>query len=163
MTNPKFSPWREEAVRQGFAAALALPLREGKETFGALIVLASEADAFNNDEISLLEELADDLSLGITHLRQEAEQSRIKEEQLLLAAVIAQESEGVMTFDQDGTVQYVNPAWQAICGIPADGLVGKNLHALDGSGHCLELYQAMREAVTGVSTITGNFICQHLV
>jgi PAS domain S-box-containing protein len=160
MTNPKFSPWREEALRQGFAAALALPLRNGKEVFGALIILAGEPDAFNNEEINLLEELADDLSSGITHIRREAEQARLKEEQLLLAAVIAQESEGVMTFDQGGTVQYVNPAWETICGIPADNLVGQNLHHLGCIRHFPELYQAMQQAVTNEETITGNFVCQ---
>ena len=158
-SNPRFKPWREEALKHGFAAAIALPLRDGKDVFGVVVILASEADAFNNEEVSLLEELADDLSAGITTIRKQTEQAKLKEEQMLLAAVISQESEGVMTFDRDGTVQYVNPAWETICGIPAEALVGKNLHALDCTRYCPKLFQAIQESVTLVETVTGTFVC----
>jgi PAS domain S-box-containing protein len=159
-SNPRFKPWREEALKHDFAAAISLPLRDGKDVFGVVVILASEADAFNNEEVSLLEELADDLSSGITTIRKQAEQAKLKEEQMLLAAVITQESEGVMTFDRDGTVQYVNPAWETICGIPSGVLIGKNLHTLDCARHCRKLYQAIQESVTHVETVTGTFVCQ---
>ncbi|TLM68944.1 MAG: PAS domain S-box protein [Deltaproteobacteria bacterium] len=158
-SNPTFAPWREEALRQGFASAIALPLREGRETFGVLVILAGEPDAFNLDEISLLEELADDLSSGIATIRRQKEQDRLKEEQMLLAAVIAQEAEGVMTFDPDGTIQYVNPAWETICGVPAADLVGKGMHDLDCSRSCRELYRAMQQAVERGETVAGTFVC----
>lgn len=158
-SNPKFNPWREEALRQGFAAAVALPLRDGKEVFGVLVILAGEPDAFNVDEIGLLEELADDLSSGITTIRREKEQDRLKEEQMLLAAVIAQEAEGVMTFNHDGTVRYVNPAWETICGVEAGELVGRNLHALDCSRHCRELYLAIQKTLFRGEPVMGTFIC----
>lgn len=158
-SNPKFNPWREEALKQGFAAAIALPLREDKEVFGVLVILAGEPDAFNIDEIGLLEELADDLSFGITTIRRQKEQDRLKEEQMLLAAVIAQEAEGVMTFDRSGTIHYVNPAWEVICGVSTSGLVGRNLHDLDCARHCRDLYHAMQRTVLREETVTGAFVC----
>jgi PAS domain S-box-containing protein len=158
-SNPCFKPWRDEALKHGFSAAISLPLRDDAAVFGVMVILAGEADAFNDDEVRLLEELTDDLSAGITTIRKETEQAKIKEEQLLLAAVIAQESEGVMTFDQDGTVQYVNPAWEKICGIPENSLAGKNLHALAENPHCRRLYQAMQESVASGETVTGSFVC----
>jgi PAS domain S-box-containing protein len=159
VSNPKFNPWREEALRQGFAAAIALPLRDGKDVFGVLVILASEPDAFNVDEIGLLEELADDLSSGISTIRREKEQDRLKEEQMLLAAVIAQEAEGVMTFNHDGTIRYVNPAWETICGVEAGNLIGRNLHTLDYSQHCRELYLAIQKTLFRGESVTGTFIC----
>jgi len=158
-SNPYFKPWRDEALQHGFNAAIALPLRAGKDVFGALVILAGEADAFNNEEISLLEELADDLSSGVTNIRKEAEQAKVKEEQLLLAAVIAQESEGVMTFDHAAEVQYVNPAWEAICGVPADQLIGNSLHRLECARRCPELYQAVVTTIASSETVTGVFVC----
>ncbi len=158
-TNPNFKPWREEALRQGFNAAIALPLRDGKQVFGALVILANESDAFNSDEIGLLEELADDLSAGITNIRRETEQAKLKEEQMLLVAVIAQEAEGVMTFDRDGTVQYVNPAWETLSGVRAEQLVGSSLHDLECVHRCPELYRTMTEVITSGETRTGLFRC----
>jgi len=159
ISNPKFNPWKEEALKQGFAAAIALPLRDGKEVFGVLVILAGEPDAFNVDEVGLLEELADDLSSGITTIRREKEQDRLKEEQMLLAAVIAQEAEGVMTFNHDGTIRYVNPAWETICGIEAGNLIGRNLHTFDCSRYCMELYQAIQKTLSRGESVTGTFIC----
>jgi PAS domain S-box-containing protein len=158
-TNPHFKPWRAEALRHGFNAAIALPLRDGRQVLGALVILSGEADAFNNEEISLLEELADDLSSGITNIRKEVEQAKVKEEQMLLAAVIAQESNGVMTLDRDCTVQYVNPAWETICGMPADQLVGNVLHGLECTRRCPDLYQAIVSSVAGGETVTGVYVC----
>jgi PAS domain S-box-containing protein len=159
MTNPRFRPWREKALKHGFAAAIALPLREGKDNFGVLVILAGEADAFNIDEINLLEELADDLSAGITTIRKDAEQTRIKEEQMLLASVIDQESEGVMTFDGDGTIQYVNPAWASIFGLAADQLTGRSLHQLNCVRYSREFYLAMQDTVKDGEAVTGRFVC----
>lgn|GEM_PF-4217368 len=71
-----FEPWREEAARRGFAAAVALPLQIGGRTIGALTIDADESDAFDDEERTLLEELASDLAFGIRSLRVREEQRR---------------------------------------------------------------------------------------
>ncbi len=72
-TDPRFEPWREEAVRRGYCSSVALPLRTAGSVLGALNVYAAEPDAFDSDEIALLEELAEDLSFGIASLRNRSE------------------------------------------------------------------------------------------
>lgn len=67
-----FSPWRERAQRQGFASSVALPLKTREGVLGALNLYSSEEDAFTPDEVTLLEELADDLGYGIHSLRESA-------------------------------------------------------------------------------------------
>lgn len=68
--DPQYRPWREEALRRGYAAGIGLPLRETDGTvFGLLNVYASEANAFTEDEIKLLEEMAGDLAFGVRGLR----------------------------------------------------------------------------------------------
>lgn len=71
--DPTFAPWREEAVRRGYASSAALPLRTAGECFGALNVYAAEDDAFDEQEVGLLSELADDLAFGILAMRARAE------------------------------------------------------------------------------------------
>ncbi len=74
--DPHFSPWRDEAVRRGYASVISLPLREGSQAIGVLNIYATEPDAFDNEEVELLKELADDLSYGIQSLRNAAERRR---------------------------------------------------------------------------------------
>jgi PAS domain S-box-containing protein len=71
---------REEALRRGYVSCTALPLRDGDRVMGVLAIYASEADAFNEEEVKLLMELADDLTYGIVALRTHAERERAMEE-----------------------------------------------------------------------------------
>jgi len=67
--DPSFDPWRELIQARGYQANIGLPLSEDGKTFGALSIYASDANAFDDEEVRLLEELANDLTYGITTLR----------------------------------------------------------------------------------------------
>lgn len=70
LAEPLLARWHGELKQHGFAAAAAFPLKLGAEVFAVLGIYASEADAFNPDEMKLLVELADDLAYGIRALRE---------------------------------------------------------------------------------------------
>lgn len=77
LTNPNMAPWREEALACGFQSSMAMPLKGPSGTLGALTLYARECDAFDADEVQLLEKLADDLAFGITTLRTRVERDRM--------------------------------------------------------------------------------------
>ena len=64
---------------------MALPLIDDAKAMGALTIYAHEANAFDTNEISLLQELADNLAYGVTALRTSA-QHRQAEEQITYQA-----------------------------------------------------------------------------
>ena len=72
--DPKWELWREEALKHGFRSSISVPLIVRGTAFAALVIFSGEADAFDDDEVKLLSELADDLSYGITTLRTSIEQ-----------------------------------------------------------------------------------------
>jgi len=69
ITEPSYAPWRKQALKRGYTSSIALPLKEKKNTFGALNIYAREPDAFDSEEVNLLKELADDLAYGISSLQ----------------------------------------------------------------------------------------------
>ncbi|OIR17235.1 cyclic di-GMP phosphodiesterase response regulator RpfG [mine drainage metagenome] len=77
LTNPLMVPWRAAAVQHGYQSSIALPLELGEER-GALTIYAEEPDAFSEEEVALLEELAADLAFGIVSLRTRKERDRIE-------------------------------------------------------------------------------------
>lgn len=77
LTNPYMAPWRDAALARGFQSSIAMPLPGPSGTFGALTLYASECDAFDEDEVKLLEKLADNLAFGITTLRTRIERDRM--------------------------------------------------------------------------------------
>ncbi|RJG04268.1 GGDEF domain-containing protein [Noviherbaspirillum sedimenti] len=67
---PAYDRVREEAIKTGFAlVTAAFPLRIDGEVIGALAMAAAEPDDFDEEEVQLLSELADDLAYGIANLR----------------------------------------------------------------------------------------------
>ncbi|MBF0188508.1 MAG: PAS domain S-box protein, partial [Magnetococcales bacterium] len=68
--DPRFSPWREQAMERGYAASIALPLKDKSGCFGALNLYAGESGRFDTSEIELLSALAKQMSEGILRLRE---------------------------------------------------------------------------------------------
>lgn len=64
--------WKYSATSQGFISNIALPLIDNDNIFGVLCIYSKEENAFDDEEVSLLEELAGDLAYGIINLRSRA-------------------------------------------------------------------------------------------
>lgn len=75
-TDPTFGPWREDAIKRGYASLVALPFTGGEHTFGALSIYSAETDAFNEEEIALMTQLADRLAFGIRAIHAQAGRTR---------------------------------------------------------------------------------------
>jgi len=67
--DPSFAPWRHRALEHGLCCSCALPLVIEEEMFGSLNIYAAEAEAFQAEELKLLESVADLLSHGVRLLR----------------------------------------------------------------------------------------------
>lgn len=66
---PVYASLRENAIKSGYAAVTALPLSAEGKVLGALVMGAIEPEAFDEEEVKLLSELADELAYGIANLR----------------------------------------------------------------------------------------------
>jgi putative nucleotidyltransferase with HDIG domain len=75
-TDEGFTKWRHAALQRHYASNLALPLFDGASVIGGIAIYAQEPDAFDAAEIELLDELAGDLSYGISTLRMRTEHER---------------------------------------------------------------------------------------
>jgi PAS domain S-box-containing protein len=69
LTDPAFKPWREQAIKRGYASSIVFPLKSGDSTFGAITIYSKESESFLDDEIKMLSKLASDLAHGITTIR----------------------------------------------------------------------------------------------
>ena len=76
LTDPSFAPWRDEAHKRGYASSAALPLYVKGTVIGALSIYSAEPDAFDAEELQLLDEAAEDLAFGISVLRTRGEHDR---------------------------------------------------------------------------------------
>ncbi len=110
LTNPEMAPWRESALLRGYQSSIALPLRDEGSTFGALTIYSALSDAFDEEEVHLLNELADDLAFGIMALRVRAERNRAQEQVREMALFPALNPDAVLRVDASGRIEKTNPS-----------------------------------------------------
>ena len=73
LTEPDLAPWRDEALRRGFRSSIALPLMSEGRAFGALTIYSDQPSAFDQEQQTLLAEMAGDLAFGILSVRARAQ------------------------------------------------------------------------------------------
>jgi diguanylate cyclase (GGDEF)-like protein/PAS domain S-box-containing protein len=69
LNHSEYAGRQHRAVQHGFHSSLGLPLRGEGGILGALGIYAREPDAFDDEELALLTELAGDIAYGIDNLR----------------------------------------------------------------------------------------------
>ncbi|HEY8607860.1 MAG TPA: EAL domain-containing protein [Noviherbaspirillum sp.] len=86
---PSFSPWLEWVRSEGFRGLIALPLmRKGKVSAVLSLYLRSVRE-FSDDEVRLMQDLASDVSFGVSHLRSQRRQRRLEEAILQVATSVS--------------------------------------------------------------------------
>lgn len=131
---PEQPPWAEAMLRHGGHAVAALPLAFDGVPLGALCIVSSEPDAFDEAEIELLVELADDIAYGMHTLRarhrQEQTEIGLKASERRFQATFEQSAVGIAHVRADGRFQRVNDKLCQLLGRPRDALLAAGLEAV---------------------------------
>ena len=134
LNNPAFAPWREQALQRGYKSSAAFPLLDGQQCLGSMAVYSDQVDAFEDEEVRLLNELAANLAYGMR--LQRTQELRRRGEELLRAseekyrALIESTSDWIWELDADCNYVYSSPKVAEILGYAPDDIIGKS---------CLEL------------------------
>ena len=120
LSDPRMTPWRDEATALGYGSSAAVPFREDGKVVGTFNVYAAEAGFFDQEEIHLLDELGVDISFALDAIRQagqrrEAEEALRQSEHRLrrlsesgLIGMIYWNMEGQITDANDKFLEMVN-------------------------------------------------------
>jgi PAS domain S-box-containing protein len=101
----KFTPWRKTALRLGYRSMIALPLKANSHAFGNFSIFSAVVSAFNDKEVELLTELAEDLAFGIGTMRARA--AHEQKVRLLREEVERDTRKGIAAALHDGVAQSV--------------------------------------------------------
>ncbi|WP_420475590.1 EAL domain-containing protein [Noviherbaspirillum sp. ST9] len=93
------APWEEWLRAEGFRSMIALPLVTKGKVFAVLVLYDRSARTFAQDEVKLMQDLANDVSFGVEHLRAQQRQRRL-EEAIVKVATSVSASTGTEFFEQ---------------------------------------------------------------
>src|SRR5262249_6337939 len=156
----RYSRRQVRAAQHGFQSSIALPLQSAGEILGAIAIYAREADAFDDDEISLLTELSADIAYGTATLRtrvaREQAERAAREHERRLKESFEQAAVGISRVGLDGLLIEVNQKFCDMLGYSKEELIGRAVqditHPADygrGSQYRSQLTYGAARAVAG--------------
>lgn len=122
---------RQLASDFGFNSIVSIPLSIKGHVAGALSIHGTDPVGFQEDEVSLLSDLASDLSYGIEAqrdklIRQSAEQA-LQENEKLLNSIVNTAPVLMVLLDKEGKVLLFNSAAETVTGLSAQDIIGQSL------------------------------------
>ena len=130
-SDPHFKPWRKEALKRGYTASIVLPLSsfEGK-IFGALNIYSKESNPFQEEEINLLSELANDFAYGLIMLRLSKEREDSQQILRKQASLIDLSPNAIFVRKLDGTITFWSKGAETLYGWSKEESIGKKSNIL---------------------------------
>jgi len=129
--DPLIAPWREEALSRGYRSSIALPLKLHGKIIGSFNLYSSVPYFFNENEIKLLLEVADDISYAIENIEVEdikkKTEDSLRESERFLSSII--ENIPNMIFIKEAKeLKFIkfNKAGEKLLGYNRKDLIGKN-------------------------------------
>jgi len=114
-------PWAQRARERGLTAIAALPVRRCDVLAGVFCVYADEPDAFFEEEMCLLKEIAADISFALDQMAQAAE-LRCSEAKYRL--LVENQNDLVVKVDNEGRFEFVSPSYCRVFGKTEAELIG---------------------------------------
>jgi len=128
-TDPDFAPWRALALARGYRSVAAVPLIHGDRLFGAVNFYADRPEAFDDEELQLLKQLADNLAFALRSA--EAEQGRkrveaaLRDAESLYRSLVEHLPQCIFRKDPEGRFTFVNGHFCALLGKTEAEILGK--------------------------------------
>ncbi len=137
--------------RSGTGSLLILPLRAAERTLGSLGLGYGRSHVFDQEEIGLLQVVAEELATALAR-------ARLSENQRRLGAAVEQAAGPVIITDTEGAIRYVNAAFERTTHFHRAEVMGKTPRILRSGEHDGAFYRAMWETVKAGQVWQGRLI-----
>jgi PAS domain S-box-containing protein len=142
---------RELMRRRGTISYMLVPLVLEGETAGSLWLEASELRQFSEEEENLAQRVAEQVSGALAR-------GRLEEAQRRLTTAVEQAAEAVVITDTNGTILYINPAFEQITGYSRADALGRHRRMLRSNKQDASVYDELWNTVSGGQAWHGRLV-----
>jgi PAS domain S-box-containing protein len=140
-TDPNLAPIHGMAGQRGAVSMILLPLLTDGKVVGSLTLSHTQVRPFTDEEASLAQRVAHQVAGALARVR-------LAETQRQLSAAVEQAAEAIVITDTDGTMLYVNPAFERIIGYSHDEAIGQSPRILGSDSLDTHVHQQLWHAVS---------------
>ena len=131
---------------------IGVPMTHGEACYGAFLISAPRSMERDTDVHRFCEEIGGELGFAFYRMRAELETRR-------LAQAIDQVGDMIVVTDLDGTIEYVNPAFESITGYTKHEVKGRNmLRLLESGRHDEAFYREMLATISAGRIWQGRMV-----
>jgi len=133
------------------ASVLAVPLLANGDVAGCLGLHTSRLHLFSKGELDLVRRVVDQVSGAMVR-------NRLAETQQRLSTAIEQIAEAVMITDTEGTILYVNPAFEQVSGYTRGDAIGRHPRILKSGKQENAVYQQLWRTISAGKAWEGRLV-----
>ncbi|MDE1942761.1 MAG: PAS domain S-box protein [Betaproteobacteria bacterium] len=149
LNDPSTLPWRNEARARGYLASAVFPLKCGQRVCGTLNVYAREAGFFQEREVGLLLNVAQDLSFALDYFARLEVQGKVQAHLERYSAIVESTGDAVVVCTLDGVVTEWNAAAERMFGYAAKEMIGQPIAGLIPAEHRQEKMELFARVAEG--------------
>ncbi len=137
--------------------SIAIPLWGEGHVIGAVAIESDDKGTFDQEEVSLLTELMENLAYTVVAIRLKEEHRETEESVRKLSLAIEQCPVTIVITDNQGTIEYVNPYFTQVTGYTSEEAVGNNPKVLKSGVQPAEFYKTLWDLINGGFEWHGEF------
>ncbi len=146
------------ALESGYQSLVIIPLHAQGHVLGVFYAISRQPREFSPEDLNLMMAIGDQMGVAIQNTqllqdlqgytaeleaRVEARTAEVNRERERLLAVLESAGEGIVITDDQGRIEYANPAWSRLTGYSAQEAVGQSLRILQSGRTPSEIYHQM--------------------
>ena len=147
--DPRVAALRPLMVVHSVSELAVFPLVAHEEWIGCVALCALQPGRFTPGDVDLCRDVIEHLAAALTRVRLLAERQR-------MSAIIEQADESILVTDTQGSIVYVNPAFERLTGYTLDQVRDKNPRILQSGHTSHETFDEMWDAVLADRTWRGR-------
>lgn len=131
-SNPDMRPWRDEALKRGYLSSISYPIILNGNVDAVFTLYVSEVDFFNETEIKLLQEVADNIAFTLDKIRtrelHQTAEEELRNSEEINRAIINAFPDKIFRIQRDGTILDFHSFTQNELYVNPQNIRGRTLH-----------------------------------
>jgi len=158
LRDPLMAPWHDRAREFGLRYMAAFPLPVAGAVWGSFQVYAPHANFFDENEISLMTQVCEEISLALTAIHHRANREKAEAHLRLQSGALEAAANAIVITDSKGVIQWANSAFAALTGYSFAEVVGDTHRVLKSGKHDPVFYENLWKTVSAGNVWHGEIV-----
>jgi len=158
LQDANMAPWHDRARQYGLRYVGAFPLHVEGKVWGSFQAYAPCTNFFDENEMNLLIQVCEEISMALTAIRHRANRERDEARLRLQSGALEAAANAILITDSKGMIEWANSSFTTLTGYDAAEYIGKTPSLLKSGKQDEKFYQDLWEIISAGKIWHGEII-----